>query len=247
MSAAPVLIVQHVEVEQPGLILDVLRAHRIPTVTRISATEPDGSELPPVSALAGLVVMGGPMNADDTDTYPALKIERDLLTQALRANLPTLGICLGAQLLARAAGLAVHPGELGYADELGWAPLHAVDRGDPLVGPLADAPAVLHWHGDRIAADAARPALAATESTPVQAFRAGPAAWGLQFHPEVDEALLDRWLAEPEFATEAQQVLGPDALTTLRADARAAAPALRPLFEQSMNHFCALIDQRDVG
>ncbi|MGW4245619.1 type 1 glutamine amidotransferase, partial [Nocardia sp. NPDC004722] len=143
-----------------------------------------------------------------------------------------------------AAGLAVYSGGHGYSDELGWAPLRDVDRTDPLVGPLADAPAVLHWHGDRIRPDTTTPILAATDSTPVQAFRAGPAAWGLQFHPEVDPALLDQWLAEPDFAAEAHRVLGPDALEILRAQARTAAPALRPLFERGLAHFCALIQAR---
>ncbi|MTL14913.1 type 1 glutamine amidotransferase [Nocardia seriolae] len=243
MPAATVLIVQHVEVEQPGLMLAVLRDHDIPTVTRILTAEPGvaAEDLPAVTDLAGLVIMGGPMSADATDAHPALKLERELLTQALRSGLPMLGICLGSQLLARAAGLTVRPGGRGHSDELGWAPLRNVDRTDPVVGPLADAPAVLHWHGDRIEADATTTVLAATESTPVQAFRAGPAAWGLQFHPEVGPELLDRWLAEPDFAAEAHRVLGPDALDLLRTQARTAYPELRPLFERGLNHFCALV------
>ncbi|GAB0108443.1 type 1 glutamine amidotransferase [Nocardia sp. JMUB6875] len=240
MSAATVLILQHADVEQPGLIREVLEAHRIPTLTRNLIAEPgvSAADLPPFSELAGLVLMGGVMNADQTDDYPALKLERELLTQALRVELPTLGICLGSQLLARAAGLTVRPGTV---DELGWAPLRDVDRDDPFVGPLADAPAVLHWHGDRIEATAAIPALAATDSTPVQAFRAGPAAWGLQFHPEVDEAMLEGWLSEPDYGIEARQLLGPHALDILRAQVRSAAPALRPLFEQSLEYFSSLI------
>ncbi|AYF76270.1 type 1 glutamine amidotransferase [Nocardia yunnanensis] len=243
MPTDTVLIIQHVEVETPGLILDVLHDHRIPTITRNLIADPE-AELPAPAELAGLVIMGGPMNADQLDAYPGLRRERELLTGALRSELPTLGVCLGAQLLARAAGLEVKPGDLGYADELGWAPLRQVDRADPLVGSLADAPAVLHWHGDRIVATAALPALAATDSTPVQAFRAGPVAWGLQFHPEVDPPLLDRWLAEPDFAAEAHRVLGPDALDMLRTQARAVFPTLQPLFERSMNYFCSLIRAR---
>ncbi|MFE3193097.1 type 1 glutamine amidotransferase [Nocardia sp. NPDC059240] len=249
MASDSVLIIQHLEVEKPGAILEALRQHAIPTTTRILTAEPGVSadDLPPVGELAGLVVMGGPMNADELDTYPALKLERELLTRALELELPTLGICLGAQLLARAAGLAVYSGGHGYSDELGWAPLRNVDRTDPLVGPFADAPAVLHWHGDRIRPDATVSVLATTDSTPVQAFRAGPAAWGLQFHPEVDPALLDQWLAEPDFAAEARRAHGPDALELLRAQAREAFPALRPLFERSMSHFCEMIRARTAG
>ncbi|MBB5937315.1 type 1 glutamine amidotransferase [Streptomyces zagrosensis] len=247
MPARTVLILQHVEVEKPGLILDALDGSGLNVVIRNLVDTPgaSASDLPPASDLAGLVVMGGPMNADDLEGHPALKLERHLLADALRSRTPSLGICLGAQLLARAHGLAVRTGaELGHDSEIGWSPLHDVDRNDPVVGPLADAPAVLHWHGDRIVPAPATRVLARTHTTECQAFRAGPAAWGLQFHLEVTPGLLDDWLTEAPFATEARDALGPDATTRLRADARAAAPALRPLAEQSLAHLRTLFVQR---
>lgn len=113
------------------------------------------------------------MNADDLAGHPALKRERDLLADALRSGTPTLGVCLGAQLLARAHGLTVRTGaELGHPREIGWSPLYGVDRDDPVVGPLADAPAVLHWHGDRIVPAPGTRVLARTDTTRCQAFRA---------------------------------------------------------------------------
>ncbi|MFD4628676.1 type 1 glutamine amidotransferase [Streptomyces sp. NPDC058284] len=249
MPARTVLILQHVEVEKPGLILDALDGSGLHVDVRnlLDAPAPDAcaDALPPVSELAGLVVMGGPMNADDLAGHPALKLERDLLADALRAGVPTLGVCLGAQLLARAQGLAVRTGaELGRAGEIGWAPLHDVDRDDPVVGPLADSPAVLHWHGDRIVPAEGARVLARTATTECQAFRAGPVAWGLQFHLEVTPELLDDWLAEPSFATEAAEALGPGAEARLRADARTVAPALRPLAERGLAHLRSLFMER---
>ncbi|MEV8476364.1 type 1 glutamine amidotransferase [Streptomyces sp. NPDC051173] len=247
MSASTVLILQHVEVEKPGLILDALDGSGLEVDIRNLIDTPGASldDLPPASDLAGLVVMGGPMNADDLTGHPALKVERDLLSDALRSGTPTLGVCLGAQLLARAHGLTVRTGtELGRESEIGWAPLRDVDRDDPVVGPLADAPAILHWHGDRIVPDPETRVLARTESTECQAFRAGPAAWGLQFHLEVTPGLLDDWLAEPTFATEAEEALGLDAIERLRGEARAAAPALHPLAKQSLTHLRSLFEAR---
>ncbi|MEU9111820.1 type 1 glutamine amidotransferase [Streptomyces sp. NPDC048483] len=247
MPARTVLILQHVDVEKPGMILDALEGSGLDIVIRnlLDAPGTTATDLPPVSDLAGLVVMGGPMNADDLTGHPALKLERDLLTHALRAELPTLGVCLGAQLLARAHGLAVRPGaELGRPLEIGWSPLHDVERTDPVVGPLADAPGVLHWHGDRIIPAPGAQVLARTDTTECQAFRVGPAAWGLQFHLEVTPALLDDWLAEPPFVAEAGKALGPDATAMLRADARAMAPALRPLAERSLAHLRTLFLER---
>ncbi|MEU5778284.1 type 1 glutamine amidotransferase [Streptomyces venezuelae] len=243
MPARTVLILQHVEVERPGLILDALDGSGLDVDVRMLLDAPGASadDLPDVDDLAGLVVMGGPMNADDLAGHPALKLERDLLVDAVRAGVPTLGVCLGAQLLARALGLVVRPGaELGYDSEIGWSPLRDVDRDDPVVGPLADAPAVLHWHGDRIVPGPGARVLARTGTTECQAFRAGHAAWGLQFHLEVTPGLLDDWLAEPSFVTEATEALGPDAVERLRADARAAAPALRPLADRSLAHLRSL-------
>ncbi|UJB39766.1 type 1 glutamine amidotransferase [Streptomyces sp. A1-5] len=245
MPARTVLILQHVEVEKPGMILDALDGSGLDIDIRNLIDIPGASakDLPAVSELAGLVVMGGPMNADDLAGHPALKVERELLADALRHGVPTLGVCLGAQLLARARGLVVRPGsELGRSSEVGWAPLLDVDRDDPVVGPLADAPGVLHWHGDRIVPDPAARVLARTDSTECQAFRAGPVAWGLQFHLEVTPRLLDDWLADPAFATEAEEALGADAVDRLRADARAAAPALRPLAERSLAHLRSLFE-----
>ncbi|MEV6769349.1 hypothetical protein AB0N05_12070 [Nocardia sp. NPDC051030] len=241
MTDRTVLIIQHIPVEKPGLIGEVLHGLPIRIENVIQTPGACAADLPSADELAGLVVMGGPMNADAIDEYPALKLERELLAAAAEAGVPTLGICLGAQLLARALEMTVVP---DTGQEIGWAPLTGVDEDDPVVGPFAKAPGVLHWHGDRIVPSPGTAVLARTETTPCQAFRAGASAWGLQFHPEVGPELLDDWLTEPSIVEEAERELGPGALDRLRADARAVAPALRPLAERGFRHFRSLIQDR---
>jgi len=148
-------------------------------------------------ALDGLVVLGGNMSAHD-EHEPGIPQTRALLTAAARAGVPTLGICLGAQLLAVATGGRVHvaapPGrEVGVVD-VRWRPEAVADR---LVGPLATAARstpMPTMHADAVV-DLPRGAtwLAASRTYPYQAFRVGDAAWGLQFHPEASPELMAAW------------------------------------------------------
>lgn len=209
-TAKPLLVVRHVPWEGPRTILDAFGG--VP-VTIVDSLEGD-APLPPVEAVRGAVFMGGPMSADDTDRHPRLAEEVDWLRAAVAAELPVLGVCLGSQLLARALGAEMRPGP---AKEIGFAPVEVLDADDPLVGPLAPATTVLHWHGEVFDLPPGATALARSALTEVQAFRAGPAAWGLLFHAEADAALVDRWLAEPTMAAEARETLGPDYAQRLRA------------------------------
>jgi GMP synthase (glutamine-hydrolysing) len=162
--------------------------------------------------------MGGPMNVDEVDRYPRLMAERDWLVEAARQEMPILGICLGAQLLARALGAEVRPGERA---EIGFAPVEIRDHADPILGALAPTTSVLHWHGDVFELPDGAVPLASSEQTELQAFRHGN-AWGLLFHPEADTSLVEAWLAEPQVAEEARNALSPDAPDDLRRQAGAA-------------------------
>ena len=138
-----------------------------------------------------LIVLGGPIGAFDDRLYPYLQSELALISERLRQRQPLLGICLGAQLMARALGgrISAMPEK-----EIGFAPVQLTRAGlaSPLTA-LEDVP-VLHWHGDRIQLPAAVSSLATTTPCPTQAFAAGHHALGLQFHIEADPEKLERWL-----------------------------------------------------
>lgn len=195
------LAVQHVPWEGPHRILDACGALHVQTVKPLA-----GQPLPAHNELAGAVFMGGPMNVDEVERFPALAAERAWLAEAVERGLPVLGICLGAQLLARALGAEVRP---GAAPEIGFAPVEVTDPGDPLLGGLAPSTEVLHWHGDVFDLPDGAEQLASSERTECQAFRAGN-AWGALFHPEADLALVEAWLEVPAMVTEAVAALGED-------------------------------------
>ncbi|RJK97217.1 type 1 glutamine amidotransferase [Vallicoccus soli] len=153
-----------------------------------------GDAVPPRPAADGLVVLGGQMGAHDDDLHPWLADVRSLLAAAVEDAAPTLGICLGAQLLAAAAGGTVERGahgrEAGVVD-VAWRP-EAAD--DPLLGGLAGSWPGPSMHQDAVTALPPGAAwLGAGDLYPHQAFRVGPAAWGVQFHPEVTVPVFGAW------------------------------------------------------
>lgn len=138
-----------------------------------------------------LVVLGGPIGVYETDTYPFLTAEIEAIRARVEARRPTLGICLGAQLIA--AALGAHVG-IGPAKEIGWGVVTLTQAG--LASPLAklNGLEVLHWHGDVHDVPRGGETLAHTPNCPVQAFRIGNEILGLQFHLEADPAQIERWL-----------------------------------------------------
>jgi GMP synthase-like glutamine amidotransferase len=154
-----------------------------------------GEALPAVTDLGGVVAMGGPMGVADGAVYPWLAGERALLAIAVARSLPVLGVCLGSQQLAAALGAEVTRGsepEIG----LGRVELTPEGRADPVLGPAGDDAAglpVVHWHSDTFEVPPGAVRLAFSDRYANQAFRAGPRAYGLQFHVEVDRALARGW------------------------------------------------------
>ena len=130
----PLLCVRHEPEDDGGLALETFETAGLQVET---ADAWNGTALPDVGAIAGLVVFGGTMNVDQVDRYPFLSSERVLVGQALEANLPVLGVCLGAQMLARALG---EPVELAPERMLGFTPVHPTEAGraDPLASVFED-------------------------------------------------------------------------------------------------------------
>ena len=178
--------IRHVAFEDLGLIGPVL-TERGYNVRYIEApTGPMPADDPDL-----VVVLGGPIGAYEIDAYPFLRDEIAFLEQRLTAGRATLGICLGAQLMARALGARVYPGP---AKEIGWAPLALSDAGRAsCLAALEPDPTVLHWHGDTFDLPDGAVHLASTGLCANQAFSWGDAALALQFHAEAMGTALEPW------------------------------------------------------
>jgi GMP synthase (glutamine-hydrolysing) len=183
------IAVRHVAFEDLGL-LEPLLADRGYEVRYLDAA--DATIAPEALRDAELaVVLGGPISANDVDTYPFVADELAAVRARLDAGSPILGICLGAQLIARALGAEVRPAS---AAEIGYAPVDLTPAGrDSVLAPLAGIP-VLHWHGEEVTLPQGAVSLASTAVTEHQAFALGDAVLGLQFHVEADVRRLERWL-----------------------------------------------------
>ena len=188
MSANPtVLVVQHDLDTPPAALEPPLAALGVRTVTWYALSQPE----PPEGDFDGLMVLGGIVNPDGTDGDAPLDRERELIADMHARGLPVLGICLGAQLVAQALG-----GEAGRmpAGEIGWVRIEFDDaaQNDAL---LAGAPRELdvnEWHNYACSPPAGAAILARNDAC-IQAFRVGATTWALQFHVEVDDAVLEEW------------------------------------------------------
>lgn len=185
----PVLVVLHQEHSTPGRVGLRLAARGY----RLDVRRPRfGDPLPEsLGEHAGAIVFGGPMSINDPDDY--LKRETDWMAVALNEKAPLLGLCLGAQMLARHLGASVDAHADGHI-EVGWFGLSATEAGRALL-PWPDRVHQFHREGFALPAGAALLAEGAAETFPNQAFSFGPAAFGIQFHIELTAAMVNRWTA----------------------------------------------------
>jgi GMP synthase (glutamine-hydrolysing) len=231
-----VLALIHAPWERPHRIRDAFG----PEVEVLEVEALAGDPLPSHDEVDGVVAMGGPMNVDDYESHPELEAEREWLAGAVDRQIPVLGICLGAQLLARALGAEVRPGR---RPEIGFAHVDISDPADPIVGALAPRTDVLHWHGDVFDLPEGARSLASSAVTEHQAFRYGN-AWGVLFHPEADAAMLESWLTIPEMVMEAGRAIGLGASGLLPSQAEDLEPDLLARTTPGFHAFAELVEAR---
>lgn len=181
----PVLIVLHQESSTPGRVGNALRALGYPLDIR----RPRFGDPLPATLIqhAGAVIFGGPMSANDPDDY--IRREIDWIAVPLNERRPLLGICLGAQMLAKHLGATVAPHPQGRA-QIGYYPIRLTAAGETLCGPWPDQ--VYHWHREGFSLPHGSELLAEGSDFPFEAFRYDN-AFALQFHPDVTTAMMHRW------------------------------------------------------
>jgi GMP synthase-like glutamine amidotransferase len=191
----PVVGIRNDASDTLGITAGALAEARIPLL-RLDAFE-HGVRWPELDEIGGLIVFGGEMNVDEVDRHPQLLAERHLMRRAVDAGLPVLGICLGAQMLARAFDAGVHPAPVR---ELGFKTIRITDAGakDALLSAFHSGDRVFQWHEDTFDLPVGAELLASGDDVPNQAFRLGRNAWGVQFHFEIELEGVEAWLRVSE-------------------------------------------------
>lgn len=190
MSRKTVNVIRHLAFEDLGSFTAVLQAKDI----EVNYFEAGYDDLSQIDALSDelLVILGGPISVNDGEMFPFIETELDLLRQRIAADKPTLGICLGAQLIASALGADVYSGE---SKEIGWYPLNLTEAGKNSALRYLDAVhcSMLHWHGETFDLPDGAVLLASSERYENQAFSYGENILALQFHPEITQRSMEKW------------------------------------------------------
>ena len=237
---ARVLVLKHVAAEPLGLLDPMLRerGHRIRYAN--FARDPDAA--PRLDRYQALIVLGGPMQVDDAVMHPHLLTECRLIEQAMKQDMPVLGICLGAQLMAHVLGAPVGP---CHRPEIGWYDLEPtrVTAHDAVLAPLDKPRPVYQWHHWGFDCPDGAVSLAVSQQTGCQAFRQGERAWGFQFHLELDERLIRRWLTLPFYRNDLARSGLAKSPEDLRADTHRFLPQSLALAEAVFGNWLDLLGE----
>lgn len=229
------LVLQHLDIEPPALIGDLLReaGHHLHTV-HVDA----GDTLPAnTDHLHGIIIMGGPQSANDTH-LSYIRGELLWLEKRIGEGVPMLGICLGAQLMAKATGGTIMPSPVR---ELGWSPIYPTNAAssDLLFSSLpATGLTVFQWHGETFTLPDHATLLATHPGVPAQAFSLGAAQYGLQFHIEVDASIIDTWVAA---GSSERNYLGSEGVLTLHHGTSQYLSSMQQYARQMIKRWLALI------
>jgi GMP synthase (glutamine-hydrolysing) len=226
-----VLVFQHDPFGDLGFFAEVLEKQGTDyRVVRLFHGEMPAEEWKNVQAL---IILGGPMNVNEEDSFPFLRWEKRIIRAAMDEAVPILGICLGAQLIAATLGTPVFHGPV---KEIGWSPISITPHGqvDSLLGYLPENATVFQWHSDGFDLPAGAIRLASSAHYSTQAFRVGKTVYGLQFHLEVTPRMIERWIDERSKDLALAPYVLPD---KIRADTHSYAPTLKYYGERFLSEF----------
>lgn len=193
-----VLICKNIETEGPGTIEDYLKTQEIPyKIVELSK----GEKIPEPDRFGTFIIMGGPMSVNEDNRYPYIKEEEKLVMDFISQNKKVLGICLGAQIMAKALGSEVYKGS---KEEIGWYDIKLTEDGlmdahmrsltlHPGTGNFREKFKVFHWHGETFDIPEGAKRLASSELYPNQAFKSMNKAYAFQFHIEVTPEIIKEW------------------------------------------------------
>jgi GMP synthase (glutamine-hydrolysing) len=226
-----VLVFQHDPFEDLGFFAEILEKQGVGYRTvRLFHGELPVEDWEHIKAL---IILGGPMSSLDEEQFPFLRWEKTIIRAAIDDAVPTLGICLGAQLIAAALGANVYHGSVR---EVGWYPILITPQGhvDSLLGYLPENATVFQWHGDGFTLPTGALRLAASANYENQAFRLGKTVYGLQFHLEMTARMIERWLDERSKELAQLSYVLPDKIIS---DTQSNLPTLKYYAEKFLSEF----------
>ena len=236
------MILQHVGHEPLGTLNPMLKAAGL-RIRYINFARTPNIQ-PQLDGYDGLIVLGGPMAVYQADKFPHLKVEMKLIEEALKRDIPVLGICLGAQLIAATLGANVRKAKQW---EMGWYDVELTDQGkkDPLFHIYQRSEKVFQLHQDEFEPPKTALHLAFSEMVQGQAFRYGDKVYGLQFHLEADQAMILRWLDRAENRDLMRRSSGLFSLDQLQADTHGCIDRSLQLSQSSFTRFIEMFQLPD--
>ena len=236
------LVLQHIDIEHPGIFRDFMREDR---VTWDAVELDEGERIPPLEGYDALISMGGPMDVFEEEEHPWLADEKVAIREAVaERGMPFLGVCLGHQLLADALGGRV---ETMPEPEVGIMTVELTEAGreDPLLAGLDPSVTCLQWHGCAVTAmPEGGVSLASSPLCAVQAFRIGRHAYGLQYHVELTPTTVSDWGDVPAYQDSLERALGPDGLAPFAAETARHMPSFNRNARILYDNFMALVRSR---
>lgn len=237
-----VLVFQHVANEILGTLNPALKQQGLRI--RYVNFERDPNATPSIDKYNGLIVLGGYMGVYEADQYTHIKTEMKLIEEALKKDVPVLGICLGAQILAHVLGSEVRKAP---EKEMGWYDIELTTAGEnaPLLSHFKKTEKIFQMHGDTFDIPKSCEHLAQSKICPAQAFSYGRKVYGLQFHLEVDEAMILRWLNNPRNQQDIESSSGKVSAEQMKADTAKYLQNSLNLSQQTFRKFIDLFEMKE--